>query len=84
METTLKRFGNSVGLVIPKGLREALGLDAGQTVTLEQSVDGLLLRRAGRRRYTLDELLAQCDPTASVPAAVTEWDDAPTVGREKW
>lgn len=84
METTLKRFGNSVGLVIPKAYRESLGFAVGQTITLEPSDDGLLLRRAARQRYTLDELLEQCDLSAPVPAAVDEWDDVPAVGKEIW
>lgn len=33
-------------------------------------------------RYTLDELLAQCDPSAELTAQEREWLDAPAVGRE--
>ncbi|MFT0546362.1 AbrB/MazE/SpoVT family DNA-binding domain-containing protein [Allopusillimonas ginsengisoli] len=83
METTLRKFGNSIGLVIPKALRESLGLVEGQSMTIEQSGDGFILRQA-KRRYTLDELLAQCDPAAPMPAALAEWDDAPVIGGEKW
>ena len=35
-----------------------------------------------RARYTLDELLAQCDPSAELTAQEREWLDAPAVGRE--
>ena len=37
---------------------------------------------ADRVRYTLDELLAQCDPSAELTAQEREWLDAPSVGRE--
>ena len=83
METVLRNFGNSVGLVIPKQVREALHMQAGQTVQLETSAQGLLIRPA--HKYTLDALLAQCD--ASAPALedqLAAWNDAPPVGREAW
>lgn len=84
MEATLKMFGNSVGLVIPKTLRDALHLGAGQTVTLEQTDGGLLLKPAKQRRFTLDALLAECDLTAPMPEPLREWDSTPAVGREEW
>ena len=37
---------------------------------------------ADRVRYTLDELLAQCDPSAELTPQEREWLDAPAVGRE--
>ena len=58
-------------------------MQAGQTVQLETSAQGLLIRPA--HKYTLDELLAQCD--ASAPASddqLAAWNDAPPVGREAW
>jgi addiction module RelB/DinJ family antitoxin len=33
-------------------------------------------------RYTLDELLAQCDPKAPISKEEREWLDTPRVGRE--
>ena len=83
METVLRNFGNSVGLVIPKQVREALHMQAGQTVRLETSAQGLLIRRA--HKYTLDELLAQCDASATaIDAEQASWIDAPAAGRELW
>lgn len=35
-----------------------------------------------RPRYTLDELLAQCAPSAELTAQEREWLDAPMVGSE--
>ncbi|HEX7075508.1 MAG TPA: AbrB/MazE/SpoVT family DNA-binding domain-containing protein [Hyphomicrobiaceae bacterium] len=84
IEATLKKHGNSVGLIIPKVLRDALRLGAGQTVTLEQTDGGLLLKPAKQRRFTLDALLAECDPAAPMPEPLREWDSARAVGREEW
>jgi|GEM_PF-2749468 len=36
---------------------------------------------ADRVRYTLDELLAQCDPSAELTTQEREWLDAPAGGR---
>ncbi len=84
METILRNFGNSVGLVIPKALRDALRFEAGQTVQLDASPNGLLIRPVARR-YNLDELLAQCDPKAAKPTVLAAgWQTAASVGREVW
>ena len=83
METVLRNFGNSVGLVIPKPVRDAMHLQAGQTVQLEASGQGLLIRPRAPK-YTLDELLAQCDAKAPMPNDVTDWQGAQPVGREVW
>lgn len=36
-----------------------------------------------KNTYRLDDLLAQCDPSASVPADLREWEQAPPVGLEQ-
>lgn len=82
METILRNFGNSLGLVITKALQKTLGLVEGQSLMIEQSGDGFILRRA-KLRYALDELLAQCDLAAAMPAALVEWEEAPVIGGEK-
>lgn len=84
METHLRSFGNSVGLVIPKPVREALHLRAGQTVSIEQTARGDLLIRPRRKQYSLEELLAQCDATAPMPQEVVDWENLPPVGDEVW
>lgn len=83
METVLRNFGNSVGLVIPKPVREALHLSAGQSVILEQTADGLLVRPRAKK-YSLNELLAQCDAKAPLPKEAKEWLDSPSTGNEVW
>jgi len=83
METVLRNFGNSVGLVLPKLVRDSLHLQAGQTVQLEASEEGIFIRPS-RPRYTLDQLVAQCDRKAPMPKELAEWQDARAVGREIW
>ena len=41
METTIDRFGR---VVIPKQVREGLGLEAGESLVIEERNEGILLR----------------------------------------
>ena len=43
METTIDRFGR---VVIPKHVRDGLGLEAGESLVIEERQEGILLRLA--------------------------------------
>jgi antitoxin ChpS len=79
--TNLRKVGGSVMLAVPPAILDMLQLRAGATVGL--AVDGgrLIVEPQPRRRYTLDELLAQCDHSAE-PAEDREWLNARPVGKE--
>jgi antitoxin ChpS len=83
METTLRQFGNSLGLVIPKVLRESMVLSVGQTIQLEQTEAGLLLKPA-KLKYSLKDLIAQCDANAPMPSDMQAWESSESVGNEAW
>jgi antitoxin ChpS len=83
METTLRQFGNSLGVVIPKVLRDSMALSAGQTIALEQTEHGLLLKPI-TKKISLSELLAQCDPNAAMPEDLGSWESSAVVGNELW
>jgi antitoxin ChpS len=57
-------------------------LQAGATVALVVDGGRLIVEPQPRRRYTLDELLAQCDQTAERPEEDREWLGAPPFGKE--
>jgi len=42
----------------------------------------LIIEAQKRPRYSLEELLAQCDPNAELSKEDREWIDAPPVGKE--
>jgi antitoxin ChpS len=82
METSIKRLGNSVGILLPSGLVRALNLSVGQSVNIE-SIDGnLVVKPKIAKRYTLKELVAQCNPKAPMPVEIKEWENMPLVGLE--
>jgi antitoxin ChpS len=80
-EATIRRQGNSIGVVLPQSILRETGLEVGQTVSLETTPEGLLIK-ARRKRYTAAELNAQCDPNAAMPDDLVEWENMPAVGLE--
>lgn len=80
--TNLRKVGGSVMMAVPPAVLDMLKLAAGSTVAV--TVDGgrLIVEPQHRPRYTLDELLAQCDPDSAVTDEDREWLDAPVTGDE--
>jgi antitoxin MazE len=77
--TRVQKWGNSLGLRIPKAFAAEAHLGAGSAVEL--SVEkGVLRVRAVRRRYSLDELLAR----VTRRNVHGEMDSGAPVGREVW
>ena len=75
METSIKKLGNSAGILLPSVLMRALNLSVGQSVNIEMIGGNLLVKPQTARRYTLKELVAQCNPKAPMPAEVLEWEN---------
>ncbi|HEY3326144.1 MAG TPA: AbrB/MazE/SpoVT family DNA-binding domain-containing protein [Novimethylophilus sp.] len=81
MKAVMRKFGNSIGLIIPKPLREELNLQAGQTVSLEITGSGLLMKPS-RKKYKLAELLAENAQNAGISEDMSAWENMPAVGKE--
>jgi len=69
-------------LVIPPALLEVLHLQAGAAVGLTLEDGHLILRPKTGPKYSLAELLAQCDPTIPRTEAEDAWLQAGPVGNE--
>ena len=80
--TNLRKVGGSVMLAVPPALLDLLGLRPGAKVSLEIQRGRLVVEPRQRPRYTLDELLAQCDPKAPRSDKEREWLDDRPVGSE--
>jgi len=80
--TNLRRVGGSVMLAAPPALLDLLLLNAGAKVGLAVEGGRLIVEPRARTRYTLDELLAQCDASAEPGPEDREWLDAKPVGGE--
>jgi antitoxin MazE len=59
MQTRVQKWGNSLGVRIPRSLAEQIGLGAGSAVSLSAKDGELLVKPARPTRLSLDELLAE-------------------------
>lgn len=76
---TIDKWGNSLGLRIPKSFAEQVHLKVGSEVIIEV-IDGNLVVKPKRKKYNLDELLARITPE-NVHAEI---DLGAPVGNEIW
>jgi antitoxin ChpS len=79
--STLRTVGGSVMLAIPKSVLDGLGLTANEKVELRLDEGRLVIEPRRRPKYTLEELVAQCDPS-QLSGEMLEWDAAEPVGSE--
>lgn len=77
MEARIAKWGNSLGLRIPKSIASKLGLAEGVPVEIEAEGERVVISR-GQPRYRLDDLLKGMTRKAMREA----FDWGPDVGRE--
>lgn len=77
---TLRSMGGSIAVTIPSPLVKALGLDVGSKVSFTAQGDSLMLSPLGRRKYSLDELLAMQGKKPLVMDS--QWDAMSAAGQE--
>jgi antitoxin ChpS len=69
-------------VAIPKAMLDALDLAPDAAVGLSIKAGRLIVDPKKRRRYSLDELLAQCEPSARRSREDRDWLTSPPAGRE--
>ena len=79
--TTLRKVGGSVMLAVHPALLYVLELRAGTRVRIWIEGGRLVVATRARPRYTLEELLAQCDENAAHEEDGS-WLEARPVGKE--
>ena len=80
--STLRTVGGSVMMAIPKPVLDSMGLGPNVKVALRIEEGRLVVEPRPRPRYSLAELVAQCDADAPVSDEVRLWDEAPSMGGE--
>jgi antitoxin ChpS len=85
--TNLRRVGGSIMLAVPPALLDILRLQPGAKVGIAVESGRLVVKPQHRRRHTLDELLAQCNPRAprakgKAGKEEQEWLNSKPLGRE--
>jgi antitoxin ChpS len=81
--STLRAVGGSVMFAIPKSILASLGLEPNAQVGLSVSDGKLIVEPRPRSRYTLAELVAQCDADAARTEKDRAWLEAKPVGRKE-
>ena len=69
-------------LAIPKPMLDALDLGPDASVGLSIKAGRIVVDPKRKRRYSLEELLTQCKPSARRSREDTDWQAGPPAGRE--
>jgi antitoxin MazE len=80
VQTRIQRWGNSLGLRIPRSFAKEAGVEAGSEVDLSLRDGDLVVKPARRRTYRLKELLEKI----TAKNLHGEVDTGRPVGREVW
>jgi antitoxin ChpS len=80
--TNLRKVGGSVMLAVPPALLEILRLRPGAQVGIAIESGRLVVEPQQRPRYTLDELLAQCNPKKARTREDHDWLSSKPAGAE--
>jgi len=80
MQTKIQKWGNSLGLRIPKSFAKQAGVEAGSDVDLSIEGSDLVVRSRRRPRYRLQGLLK----SVTAKNLHKEVDTGGPVGREAW
>lgn len=80
--TSLRKVGGSVMLAVPPAVLDLLNLEVGAVVGMSVDGDRLVIERRKKPKYTLQELLDQCDFSQPVSDEEREWMDVVPVGEE--
>jgi antitoxin MazE len=78
MFVQISRWGNSLGLRLPRSMAEQIGVGAGERVEIVAEGDRLIVR-AAKPRWTLDDLLQNMTPERMSEAF--DWGE--DAGRER-
>ncbi|HEX5230245.1 MAG TPA: antitoxin [Bryobacteraceae bacterium] len=80
--TNLRKVGGSIMLAVPPALLDVLNIRAGTKVGVAVRNGALVVEPRRRPRYTLQELLAQCNSKARRSREDREWLSNKAAGRE--
>lgn len=78
----LRKVGGSVMLAVPPAILEMLQMESGASVSMAVESGRLIIEPNVRKKYSLQELLAQCDPSAPLSSEDGVWTGSEATGRE--
>ncbi len=78
--TTIQKWGNSLGVRIPRDIAEDIGFSEGKQVVVEKTGDTITVRAVKVPKYSIKELVKGI--TAKNRHKEIDW--GPPVGKEIW
>ena len=78
----LRKVGGSVMLAVPPAILEMLRMESGSSVSMAVESGRLIIEPNVRKKYSLQELLAQCDASAPISSEDGAWTASTAAGRE--
>ncbi len=83
MQIKIQQWGNSAAIRLPSTVLKQMRLGVGSTLSLDTAGETLVLKPVRPKpKYTLEELMAQCDLNAPEPEDMAGWNAMPPLGRE--
>ncbi|NQD54537.1 AbrB/MazE/SpoVT family DNA-binding domain-containing protein [Pseudomonas sp. CM25] len=83
MQIKIQQWGNSAAIRLPAAVLKQMRLGVGSTLNLDATGEALVLKPVrSKPKYTLEELMAQCDLNAPEPEDLAVWNAMRPVGRE--
>ena len=80
--SNLGKVGGSVRLGVPRAILEMLQMESGSAVSMAVESGRLVIEPNVRKKYSLQELLAQCDASAPLSGEDGVWTGSSSTGRE--
>lgn len=81
MELEIQTWGEGAAVRLPVEFLNQMNLRPGDKMTIEIIANGAILKR--KVKYSLDELVRQCDMSAADPKDLAQWGNLIPVGREQ-
>ncbi|MEJ2768309.1 AbrB/MazE/SpoVT family DNA-binding domain-containing protein [Mycetohabitans sp. B46] len=83
MELKIQKWGNSAAIRLPSVLLKQINASVGSSLNADVRPDGVMLAPA-RRKYSLNDLIAQCDTKAFFPDDMAAWNKVKPTEGEAW
>lgn len=80
--SNLRRVGGSVMLAVPPAILEMLQIESGSAVHMAVESGRLVIEPGVRKKYSLQELLSQCDASAPISGEDGTWTASTATGKE--
>ncbi|CAI3794519.1 Antitoxin ChpS [Pseudomonas sp. MM221] len=83
MQIKIQQWGNSAAIRLPATVLKQMRLGVGSTLSLDTAGETMVLKPVrSKPKYTLEELMAQCDLSAPESEDMADWNAMRPVGRE--